>query len=75
MTERGLIIFDDEQIVGFFGFDDIAGTFSLGVHRVSSDDSAFERKRAKQLREFGNLIGFLFDFELTKDDGFLKGLR
>jgi hypothetical protein len=36
LPQRGLIVFDDEQVIGLFGFDQITGGVLLGVERSST---------------------------------------
>jgi hypothetical protein len=36
LPQGGLIVFDDEQVIGLFGFDQITGGVLLGVERSST---------------------------------------
>lgn len=66
-----MILFDDEQVIGLFCSDQVEGGIVLRVHRIRSDDRAFQRQRIEQLRQFGNLVGLLFHVNLADDNGFL----
>lgn len=66
-----MIIFGDEEVIGLFGFNDIAGRMLLGMKGVGRYDGAFERQRFEQFGEFGDFVGFFIDGDLADDYGFL----
>ena len=37
-----MVVFSDEEIIGPFGFDKVAGGVVLGVEGVGGDDGAFD---------------------------------
>lgn len=66
-----LIVFDDEQVISLLFCDHVRGGVLLSVPRIRRNEGAFQRQRVEELRQFGNLVGFLSHIDLADHDGFL----
>ena len=56
--QAGLVVLDGrENVVGGLVFDQMAGGFPLGVHRIQRDHRAAQAQRLQQWLDLDNLIG------------------
>ena len=47
LAEGGLVVFDDEKVIGLFGFDQVAGSILLGVEGVGGHHGTLEGQRVE----------------------------
>ena len=66
-----MVVFDDEKVIGLFGFDQVTGGFLLGVESVGGNDGVFQGQRSEQFGEFGDLVGLFIERDLADHHGFL----
>lgn len=66
-----MIVFDSEEVISLFGFNDITGRLLLRMEGIGGHDGPFQRQRFEQFGEFGDFIGLVVDRDLADDHGFL----
>jgi len=66
----GLVVFDDEEVVGFFLLHDEAGGVLLGVEGIGRDHGAFDGEILEQWLHTGDLVGLVGDTQLADHNAF-----
>ena len=68
VMEGVLVALDDQDEVRLFVFRQESGVLALGMQGVGGHGAAFKGKRGEDLRELGDLVGFVRDRRLGNDD-------
>lgn len=66
--ELGLIVFDRQEVVGLFDFDQVGGRGFLSVQGIGADEGAAQIQLSQELFEARDFIGFGRDLHLTADE-------
>lgn len=66
--ELGLIVFDRQEVVGLFDFDQVSGRGFLSVQGIGADEGAAQVQLSQELFEARDFIGFGRDLHLAADE-------
>jgi hypothetical protein len=72
VKELGLIVFDDQEVIGLLGLDQMVSGGSLGIEGVGADQGATQIQVLEEHFEARDFVGFRGDLDLATDD---LGLR
>ena len=67
-----LISFQANHIIRLL-INDLLANFALTSHRINGHDRAFENQQCQQFRDGRDLIGFVIDLALSKDEFLATG--
>jgi hypothetical protein len=70
--QGGLIVFDDQKVIGAALLHQMTGGVGLGVQRIGGDQGSLDRQFAQELRQHRDLVGFFRHGDLG-EDGFIGG--
>ena len=68
VKELGLIVFDDQEVVGLFVLDQVSGRLFLGIDGIGRNQGAAEVQSIQEIFQSGDFVGFGRDLDLAADD-------
>lgn len=68
VKERGLVGFDDQEVIGLFFFDQMGGGCFLRIEGIGADQSATQIQVLQEFFETGDFVGFGRDGDLAAEE-------